>query len=135
MPAHIAIMREPYLTRVLAGQKTIESRFLRVRSLPYDRVSAGDQIGLKRVGGPISAVAPVTAVRQYADLTPERIAALVAQFGADLRLDPDFIARIRDRRYAVLIWLGAVRPLPTPIQYAKRDRRGWVTLEHIPWQE
>lgn len=135
MPAHIAIMREPYLTRVLAGEKTIESRFLRVRSVPYDRVSVGDAIGLKRVGGPIVAVAPVTAVRQYDDLTPERIAALVAQFGTDLRLDPDFIAHIRDRRYAVLIWLGTLRRLPTPVYYVKRDRRGWVTLDHIPWQE
>lgn len=135
MPAHIAIMREPYLTRVLAGEKTIESRFLRVRSAPYDRVSIGDAIGLKRVGGPIVAVAPVMAVRQYADLTPERIAALVAQFGADLRLDPDFIAHIRDRRYAVLIWLGTLRRLPTPIHYAKRDLRGWVTLDAVPWSE
>jgi len=135
MPAHIAIMHEPYLARVLARQKTIESRFLRLRSAPYDRVSVGDTIGLKRASGPIVAVAPVTAVRQYDDLTPDRIAALVAQFGADLRLDPDFIAHIRDRRYAVLIWLGTPRLLPMPLHYVKRDRRGWVVLNDIPWHE
>lgn len=133
MSAHIAIMREPYLARVLSGEKIIEARFLRVRAAPYGRVAPGDPIGLKRVGGPIIAATHAADVRHYAELTPARAGALIAQFADGLRLEPDFIAHARERRYAVLIWLAAPRRLPAPLRYAKRDLRGWIVLERAPW--
>src|SRR5690349_4668447 len=76
-PAHLAILREPYLTRVLSGEKTVESRFARVRAAPYGRVAPGDLIWLKRVGGPIAGVARAAEVRLFADLTPQRVDALL----------------------------------------------------------
>jgi ASCH domain len=125
---HIVIMREPYLTRVLSGEKTVESRFLRVRAAPFDRVAPGDRLLLKRVGGPIVATATAGVVRQFADLNRERALALLAQFRDQLRLEDDFLPRVQLTRYAVLIWLADVQPLATPRPYAKRDRRGWVVL-------
>lgn len=133
MSAHIAILREPYLWRVLGGEKTIEARFLHVRAAPYGCVAPGDSIGLKRVGGPIIAATRAAEVRHYADLTPARADALIAQFADGLWLEPDFVAQARERRYAVLIWLDAPRRLPAPLRYAKRDRRGWVVLDRAPW--
>jgi hypothetical protein len=125
---HLVVMREPYLTRVLSGEKTVESRFLRVRAAPFDRVAPGDRLLLKRVGGPIVAEATAAAVRQFADLSPERVLALTDAFRDELRLDADFAARAHAARYAVLVWLANVRPLESPRTYAKRDRRGWVVL-------
>jgi hypothetical protein len=128
MAAHLAIMAEPYLARVLAGEKTIESRFAQVRAAPYGRVAPGDTIWLKRSGGPIVGIALAAEVRQYAELTPERANALLERYGAALRLDADFAARVQSCRYVTLIWLVEVRALDMPIRYSRRDRRGWVTL-------
>ncbi len=36
--AHLAVMHEPYLSYVLEGRKTIESRFSRHRVAPFDQV-------------------------------------------------------------------------------------------------
>jgi ASC-1-like (ASCH) protein len=126
---HLAVMHEPYLARVLAGEKTIESRFLRVRAAPYDRVAPGDRIWLKRAGGPIVAVARVGAVRQYADLSPGQVVALIDQFRDQLCLDEDFARKARGCRYAVLIWLSDVHVLAAPVPYPRRDRRGWVVVD------
>ena len=128
MAAHLAVMVEPYLARVLAGEKTIESRFARVRAAPYGCVTPGDTIWLKRSGGPIVGIALAADVRQYSYLTPERVDALLERYGAALRLDGDFATRVRSCRYATLIWLVEVRAFDMPIRYRRRDRRGWVTL-------
>ena len=128
-------MREPYLTRVLSGEKTVESRFLRVRAAPFDRVATGDLLLLKQVGGPIVAEATVAAVRQFIDLTPAHVLELTDAFRDELRLDADFASRAQAARYAVLVWLADVRPLTLPRPYAKRDRRGWVVLPEIENEE
>jgi hypothetical protein len=127
--AHLAILREPYLTQVLSGEKTVEARFAWVRVAPYGRVAPGDLIWLKRAGGPIAGVARAAEVRQFANLTPERVDALLEQLVHVLRLHEDFAERARGRRYATLIWLAKVCTLPTPLPYPRRDRRGWVVLD------
>ena len=106
MATHLAILREPYLSRILMGVKTIESRFLRMRTAPYGRVAVDDQLILKRSGGPIAATARVAKVACYDNLTPARVAALIDQYAAGLCLDDDVLDRVQHSRYAVLIWLS-----------------------------
>ncbi len=50
---HLAIFSEPYMSLVLSGEKTIESRFSRNRCAPYGEIGDGDIILLKEVAGPI----------------------------------------------------------------------------------
>ena len=135
MTAHVVIIREPYLTRVLSGEKTVESRFLHIRAAPFGCVVPGDLLLLKRVGGPIVAEASAGAVREFADLSPARVLALIDAFREQLRLDADFVARAQTARYAVLIWLAELRALDMPRPYAKRDRRGWVVLTEVENEE
>jgi len=129
MATHLAILREPYLSRILMGVKTIESRFLRVRTAPYGRVAVDDRLLLKRSGGPITATARVAKVAFYDNLTPARVAALIDQHAAGLCLDDDVLDRAQRSRYAVLIWLSDVTPIEHPPLLNKRDRRAWVVLE------
>ena len=44
---HLAIFVEPYLTYVLDGKKTVESRFSINRSPPYKKVKSGDIVFVK----------------------------------------------------------------------------------------
>ncbi|MCS6840817.1 MAG: ASCH domain-containing protein [Roseiflexus sp.] len=129
MTRHLAVLREPYLSRILAGEKTIESRFLRVRAAPYGCVTAGDTLFLKRASGPIVATARAARVVMFDDLTPARVAALLERYAGGLRLDDDMRARAQSSRYAVLIWLTDVAPISDPPLVSKRDRRAWVVLE------
>ncbi len=128
MALHLAIFREPYLSRILAGVKTIESRFLQVRAAPYGRVAVGDTLILKRTGGPIVATAQAARVATFDHLTPERVAALIERYAAELCLDDDIRSRARHSRYAVFIWLTDVTPITDPPVLSKRDRRAWVVL-------
>ncbi|GIW02317.1 ASCH domain-containing protein [Roseiflexus sp.] len=129
MVRHLAILREPYLSRILAGVKTIEARFLRVRAAPYGSVTAGDTLFLKRAGGPIVATARAARVATFDHLTPTQITALIERYAAELRLDNDMRSHAQHSRYAVLIWLTDVAPLGDPPTVSKRDRRAWVVLE------
>ena len=129
MATHLAILREHYLIRILMGVKTIESRFLRVRTAPYGRVAVDDRMLLTRSGGPITATARVAKVAFYDNLTPARVAALIDQHAAGLCLDDDVLDRVQHSRYAVLIWLSDVAPIEHPPILNKRDRRAWVVLE------
>lgn len=125
---HIAVLVEPYLSLVLEGRKTVESRFGVHRRPPYDAVFAGDVILLKRVAGPIVGVAcatrtwcfPVNAATlgEIRRAFEDRICAVSESFWEEKR----------SAHFATLIELGEVTGVAAPVPCDKRDRRGWVTL-------
>jgi hypothetical protein len=53
---HLGIFREPYLTSIMEGKKTIETRFAKRSCAPYKRIAAGDIIVLKRAAARIVGV-------------------------------------------------------------------------------
>ena len=122
---HVAVFREPFLTLVLSGQKSLESRFAVNQVPPYREVMAGDVILLKRVAGPVVGIARAEAVWDY-DLDPSTLSQLRSEF-ADMLCaqDPEFWKIKESARFATLIALDQVRSLPN-LPYPKHDRRGWV---------
>lgn len=126
---HLAIMREPWLSRVLDGSKTIESRFSRDRRAPWSAVDPGDAIVWKASGGPVVAWSEVTAADfrslpdtdAWADLIP-----LCPAIGIDA-------AYLVTKRYGgadrvSLITVGPAVPVE-PFPIVKRDQRAWIVLE------
>jgi hypothetical protein len=111
---HLAVLTEPFLSLLVNGTKTIESRFSRVRCAPYGCLARGDVIAVKRAGGPVLGAfiaGPVTSHQ----LTAARVAELRGRFAAQLcASDDDF-------------WVEHVRRLPE-VTFPKKDRRGWVRL-------
>jgi hypothetical protein len=131
---HLAILIEPYLTYVLCGKKSVESRFGVRRSAPYGRVAPGDIILLKRSGGPILGVCQVSDVwfykldpRSWRELRRGYTEALCAQ-------DPGFWEQRKGASFATLMRLSSVRQLP-PIRFNKQDKRGWVILRNALGRE
>jgi len=125
---HLAVFIEPYLSAVLAGRKTIESRFGVHRRPPYLCVQPGDYILLKRSGGPVVGLALASAADFY-QLSPKVFADIRARFAFQLyALDDEFWESRKGKQYATLIEVEepiAIRPL----NVAKRDRQGWVTYD------
>jgi len=124
---HLAVFVEPYLEYVLDGRKTIESRFSVNRCLPYRGVRPGDILLLKAAAGPVVGICRIEHVWYYT-LNPNALRDIQQTFTAELcAQDPDFWARRARAAYATLMRVVDVSRLG-PIATAKRDRRGWVTL-------
>lgn len=123
---HVAIFAEPFLSLVLSGRKTIESRFSRNRCAPYGDIEDGDIILVKEVAGPICGVALARRTWCY-DLVAEPIERIKDRFGVGICADDAFWESRADALYATLIELDVPAPI-APVRCDKRDRRGWVSL-------
>lgn len=123
---HLAVFAEPFLSLVLDGRKTVESRFSRVRCAPFDLVSEGDIILLKRVAGPICGL--VLAKRAwFYELDKQVFARIRKTYGSTICGDDEFWRLRRNASYATLIELAEPMAIPAT-SCDKRDRRGWVSL-------
>jgi len=130
---HVAVMHEPYLSLVITGAKSIESRFSRNRVAPYGYAQDGDVVALKRQSGPVVALAWVKEVRQY-ELDAAIRRHLRASYAGELCAEDDHFWRTRQAaRFATLLWLYEVLEVE-PLNIVKRDRRGWVALDGGPRQ-
>lgn len=126
---HLAIFIEPYLGHILAGRKTVESRFAVRRSAPYGHVHRGDILLLKRASGPIVGLCEIGDVWFY-HLDASSLQAIHAAFAEALcAQDPAFWRDRAAAAFATLMRVSSVRACD-PIDYVKRDRRGWVILKH-----
>lgn len=125
---HLAIFVEPYLSYLLEGRKTIESRFATRRCPPYGRIHPGDLVLIKRSGGPILGLCEVAETWFY-HLDPASWQYIREEFAQALcAQDPAFWQARQAASFATLMRVAAVRTL-VPIRYLKRDRRGWVVLK------
>jgi hypothetical protein len=125
---HLAVLVEPYLSFILNGTKTIESRFSINRCAPFGSVHEGDIVLLKRSSGPVVGLCRVSSVwnfrlepKTWSEIRKEFAEALCAQ-------DPIFWDERKGASYATLMKIDNVLEIP-PLRVNKRDRRGWVILK------
>jgi ASC-1-like (ASCH) protein len=124
---HLVILKKPYLDAILAGRKTIESRFLKTRHSPFGRVAAGDRLFLKVSSGPVCATAVVAAAENFENLTPKQIAAIKEKHNCQICGSDEYWQNIADCRFGILAWLKDVKTIK-PVYISKKDWRGWVVL-------
>jgi hypothetical protein len=117
---------EPFLSAVLDGRKTMESRFTVTRQAPWGCVEPDDIILLKQSGGPVVGLA-IAGEAQSLVLSPSTVRKLRHQFAKLLCAEDDeFWASRETKNYATLIEIRDVIGIPD-VRIEKRDRRGWVT--------
>lgn len=124
---HLAIFREPYLSYVLDGSKSIDSRFASIRVAPYGQVYAGDIVLLKKSGGPAIGLCEISNVWFYS-LDVDSWNYIRDEFSERLcAQDPEFWEDRKHASYATLMQLAYVRSIQ-PVGVPKKDRRGWAVL-------
>jgi|HubBroStandDraft_5_1064220.scaffolds.fasta_scaffold177056_1 hypothetical protein len=123
---HLAVLVEPYLTLILEGKKTIESRFSLTRQAPFGRVFQDDILILKRSSGPIEGMCRVADAWFYR-LQPDSWKEIDRLAKALCMDDSPFWQSKRKSTYATLIRVSGVVRLP-PFYVSKLDPRGWVTV-------
>lgn len=131
---HLAVCVEPFLDLILSGTKTVESRFSAVRFPPYGCVSRGDLVLLKQSGGPVVGVCEIGAAWFY-HLDKDSWKTIRREFARALcAQDPDFWRDRASAEFATLMYVSRAKRL-TPVNWPKRDRRGWVVVRsgtHMP---
>jgi len=128
--AHIAVMVEPYLTRILEGKKTIESRFSRKKIAPHGKVHKGDVVFLKKSGGPIVGCFRVSEVLFFEIDGPAVLASIREQYEESLCVEDAFWDAKRESSYATLLPITDLRTFHHPIPVHMKNRQSWLIYPH-----
>jgi hypothetical protein len=123
---HLAVFMEPYLTYVLDGKKTVESRFSLTRQAPFEQVIAGDIVIMKKTGGPVCGLCRVANSWSYR-LDPATWREIERFSGALCMVSSDFWKKKKAASFATLMQVEDVRSLPE-FNISKGDPRAWVVL-------
>jgi hypothetical protein len=124
---HLAVFIEPYLSFIFEGKKTIESRFNIGKHAPFEQVSAGDVLLLKRSGGPVCGMCLISEVWFYR-LDPNSWREIEG-FAASLCMDksPFWEQKRKAASFATLMRIEDATATPE-ISIDKIDPRSWVVL-------
>lgn len=129
---HIAIMREPFLSLLLSGRKTIESRFGVRKSAPWHRINRGDLV-MVASGGPLLRGCFTAGDVVYLDLLTSHVDGIENRYGDALATwaEADFWERRANARWASLVEVVDLLTFE-PVKVRKRDMRGWVVFDAEP---
>lgn len=136
---HLAIMKKSWnlTSKILSGQKKIESRWYKSKYPPWDRIKAGETVYFKDSGEPVIIKAEVEKVLQFSNLTPEKVKEIFEQYGADDGIGVDHISKFvelfKEKNYCLLIFLKN----PQEIEPFEIDKTGfglmsaWICVDEI----
>ena len=108
---HLAILspKYHYLPKILSGQKSIESRWYKFRTAPWNRIQAGDTVYFKDSGKLVTHKAIVSQVLQFDHPSPAQLHQIVVKYGRQItanNLDVDeFFNSVADKNYIILLFL------------------------------
>lgn len=123
---HLGIFSEPYLSYMLNGQKTIESRFSKKQIAPYHKIKQEDIVLVKKASGKILGYFTIKNVFFF-DLKVTSITDLKVQYGRDLCVDDTFWNLKKDSNYATLIVIDQIVNLK-PFSINKKGMQTWIQL-------
>ena len=136
---HVAIMRKSWglLSKILAGQKTIESRWYKNKYAPWDRIKQGEIVYFKNSGEPVTIKMKVSKVIQHSDLTPAKVKWTLQKYGTKDGLGIDeidkYYKRFKNSRYCLLVFLKN----PQKIKPFEIDKTGygnmaaWIVINDV----
>ena len=126
---HLAIFdKGDVIEKILRGEKIIDGRFSRKKTLPYENIKKGDEILLKESGGPIVGKAEVDNVLFFDHLAPDLMGKLRKEYEKDLAMEESFWKTVTKCKYVSLIFLKNPSRFISPLKYKKHDRRSWVII-------
>jgi len=127
---HLAVFSEPYLSLILSGIKTIESRFSINKVIPYRRIFPNDIVLIKKSGSDIIGLFTVQDTIFFDHLTESKIEKINSVYGRELSwsIDPTFLSTKNDSNFLTLIKIDNVVKL-NPITTDKADRTGWSIVK------
>ena len=136
---HVAIMKKSWgLTqKILTGEKTVESRWYKLRHASWDKIKSGDIIYFKDSGELVTVKAKVTKVLQFDSLNPKKTKQILVKYGkTDLGIS-NIISEIKKyvsgKNYCILVFFNNVEKIK-PFDIDKTGfgaMSAWITIDDI----
>ena len=123
---HLGIFTEPYLTYMLDGKKTIESRFSKNKILPYNQISKDDIVIVKKSSGNVVAYFTIKEVLFF-NLNETSIDEIKSIYNKQLCVDENFWITKKDSNYATLIIIDKLIKVK-PFHINKKGMQTWIVL-------
>ncbi len=124
---HLGIFSEPYLTYMLDGQKTIESRFSKNKIAPYNQITKDDIVIIKKASGNIVGYFTIKNVLFF-DLKSSSIDEIKAKYNNQLCVEETFWHNKANSNYATLIFIDQLYKLK-PFHINKKGMQTWIILK------
>jgi hypothetical protein len=143
---HVAILKKANIKKeddalgdIVAGTKTIESRWYVNKVAPWDKLATADVLYLKQSGGPVVARAEIKKVLQYENLTSKIVENIIDTYGKQIAphtSKAEFLKWAHEntkKRFCILVFLQNV----TKIEPFDIDKTGygsacaWLITENI----
>jgi ASC-1-like (ASCH) protein len=108
---HVAIMRKGWgmLPKILAEEKTIESRWYKNKAAPWGKIQTGDTVYFKNSGEPVSVRVRVRRILSFENLNPARVKEILEKYGRDDGIEKeklqDYFNLFKHKKYGLLIFL------------------------------
>lgn len=134
---HIAIMKKSWnlIPKILSGEKTIESRWYKNKSAPWDKIKIGDIIYFKNSGEKIIAKAEVSKIIQFENLDKSKIKEIIEKYGQAICLqDTNYQEWADTKKYCILIFLKNPQKIDKPFLINKTGfgiGSAWLCVENI----
>ncbi len=123
---HLGIFTEPYLTYMLDGKKTIESRFSKNKIAPYEKIELGDIVLVKKSGGKVLAFFTIKEILFF-DLEETPISEIRKKYEKELCVEEAFWKQKEKSRYGTLIRIDQIERLK-PFSISKKGMQTWIKL-------
>ncbi len=136
---HLAIMKKSFklLDKIVSGEKTIESRWYTSKRAPWDKIKPGEWVYFKNSGEPVTVRAKVAEVRQFSDLTPQKVRELSEEYLNAIGMEDEyldvFVSYYIDKKYCLLIFLESVEQV-RPFEIDKSGfgaMAAWISIPDI----
>jgi hypothetical protein len=132
---HVAILSKKLnlLSKILSGEKTIESRWYKFPKTPYMSIAKDDVIYFKESGCPVAARARVADVLFFAELNKKIFDDIISGYGSQICIGAPYWKHVSDKRLCILIFLKDVEQ----VKHFSIDKTGygnmaaWITLDNI----
>jgi hypothetical protein len=126
------------LPKILAGEKTIESRWYVARYPPWDKIASKDRVYFKDAGCPVTVKAEVESVLRFENYGDAELKEIIAKYGGSGKIcfhSPldEVYEWVKDRKYCILIFLKN----PEKIKPFDIDKAGfgsacaWICVDDI----
>lgn len=124
---HLGIFCEPYLTYILEGKKTIESRFSKNKIAPFEKISKDDIVIVKKSSGNVVAYFTIKNV-SFINIEDISVNSIKKKYNKYIMADEKFWnEKEKTSNYATLIEIDRVIDLP-PFYINKKGMQSWIAF-------
>ena len=132
---HLAILskKRKLLSKIISGEKKIESRWYKSKRPPFGRISEGDTIYFKESGEPVSAKANAKRILTYENLNSGIIYKIIKEYGNLIGINLDFINEVKDKKFCILIFMDNAQKIK-PFEINKKGyglMSAWISIDNI----